>query len=113
MNGLKRTTLIKTAKNLIFQLKRFQFDNTKQCHEKIHSAFLYPSSLQLNGFSNIYTLHGVVCHIGEARGGHYTSFVQVCQSDWYWFNDSRVSRSSNEEMTQHGCGSGIDVDLNE
>lgn len=113
MKGLKRTTLIKTAKNLVFQLKRFQFDNTKQRHEKIHSSFLYPTSLQLNSSSSLYTLHGVVCHIGEARGGHYTSFIQVCQSGWYWFSDSRVCRSSNDEMTLHGYGTGIDVTMNE
>lgn len=113
MKGLKRTTLIKTAKNLVFHLKRFQFDNTKQRHEKIHSSFLYPTSLQLNGSSSLYTLHGVVCHIGEARGGHYTSFIQVGQSEWYWFNDSRVCRSSNDEMTIHGYGTDIDVRLNE
>ncbi|XP_056015884.1 ubiquitin carboxyl-terminal hydrolase 2-like isoform X3 [Ostrea edulis] len=49
-----------------------------------------------NGNILTYQLYGVVNHHGSTYGGHYTSYVKHLprQSDWYYCNDSHVSKSA-------------------
>ena len=35
-----------------------------------------------------YKLKGVVVHTGTADFGHYYSYIQVREGEWYEFNDS-------------------------
>ena len=38
-----------------------------------------------------YRLKGVVVHTGSADSGHYYSFIEGANAQWYEFNDERVS----------------------
>lgn len=50
-----------------------------------------------------YVLTGVSVHGGSLSGGHYVAYVREgvdadCRGDWYYVSDSRVSRSSEDDV---------------
>ncbi|KAK1665374.1 hypothetical protein QYE76_053533 [Lolium multiflorum] len=52
----------------------------------------YLSPLADNGVRNLYTLHSVIVHSGDIRGGHYYAFIRPTLSDkWFKFDDARVT----------------------
>jgi hypothetical protein len=53
----------------------------------------------------IYKLHSVLVHYGDIHGGHYYSYVRPdCESDWFKFNDDRVSKASAAEAINANFG---------
>ena len=45
-----------------------------------------------------YDLYGVCNHSGGVQGGHYTAFVKNANGNWYLFNDSNISRVSEDSI---------------
>lgn len=38
---------------------------------------------------HMYTLKGIISHVGYSESGHYISYVKI-KGQWYEFNDQRV-----------------------
>jgi ubiquitin carboxyl-terminal hydrolase 8 len=74
---------------IIIQLKRFTFDDT---NDKINRFIRYPlvNWSPLNTLDGpFYNLAAVSMHVGNLRGGHYTTFARLnSNGQWYHFNDS-------------------------
>ncbi len=74
---------------IIIQLKRFTFDDT---NDKINKFIRYPL-VNWNPLNTLegpfYNLAAVSMHVGNLRGGHYTTFARLNgNGQWYYFNDS-------------------------
>ncbi|KAH7420842.1 hypothetical protein KP509_13G025300 [Ceratopteris richardii] len=94
---------------LQLQLKRFEYDFTRDVMFKINDRYEFPLELDLdreNGkylspeadrsVRNLYMLHSVLVHSGGVHGGHYYAFIRPTLTDqWYKFDDERVTK---EEM---------------
>ena len=101
----KRLSFFRIPQVLVIQLKRFSWRNDKLL-EEINA----PDELKLNKYIDpqstlstppLYTLSGVIKHMGGVRGGHYTASSKHADSgEWYSFNDSQVNR-----QPKHHCSS--------
>ena len=102
--------------NLIFVLKRFEYDfkigKKKKLNDKIEfpfelnmEEFFYKKDLSLKnkGYFDFY-LKGVVIHQGKANGGHYYSFIKNDKDEWFCFNDEKVSRIDKEKIIDISFG---------
>ncbi|XP_065806174.1 ubiquitin carboxyl-terminal hydrolase 47-like isoform X2 [Labrus bergylta] len=66
---------------LVLLLKRFDFDNNTMSHFKSDRT------------NKMYTLCGIVNHMGSLKGGHYTATILSKEDNtWYKFNDSHVRK---------------------
>ena len=151
----KRTSLAKLPNVLFVHLKRFNMNYETGQTEKINSKFEFPNTLDLKQFcieeitkntsatnetNEIYPkedeyyqyeLKGINIHIGNAQGGHYTSFIDVerdghnndldiktsienniIKSKWLKFNDAIVSEFDTKEIPQESYGGYTDNNLN-
>lgn len=53
----------------------------------------------------LYRLHSVLVHSGDMHGGHYFSFVRPdCETNWFKFNDERVSKATTAEAVMQNFG---------
>ncbi|XP_047982846.1 ubiquitin C-terminal hydrolase 13-like isoform X2 [Salvia hispanica] len=91
---------------LQLHLKRFEYDFVRDVMVKINDHYEFPLQLDLdrdNGkylspdadrrVRNLYTLHSVLVHSGGVHGGHYYAFIQpTLSSQWYKFDDERVTK---------------------
>ena len=83
---------------LTIHLKRFE--STRSFSDKIDIVIDFPiEGLDLTKYvsdkdgENIYDLFAIDNHFGGLGGGHYTSYVKnFVDNNWYYFDDSRVSR---------------------
>ncbi|KAL0460854.1 UNVERIFIED_CONTAM: Ubiquitin carboxyl-terminal hydrolase 12 [Sesamum latifolium] len=91
---------------LQLHLKRFEYDFIRDIMVKINDRYEFPLQLDLdrdNGkylspeadrrVRNLYTLHSVLVHSGGVHGGHYYAFIRpTLSSQWYKFDDERVTK---------------------
>lgn len=95
--------------NLIFHLKRFDFDMVSLTRSKINDEFQFPDRIDMTPYKvehlsdpetqiepDIFELVGVLIHTGTAESGHYYSYTRERPSSgtsisWVDFNDSDVS----------------------
>lgn len=96
--------------NLIFHLKRFDFDMVTMMRNKINDEFQFPEHIDMSPFTvdylsdqntaiepDVFKLVGVLVHSGTAESGHYYSFIRErpmadTVGSWVEFNDSDVSK---------------------
>ena len=95
--------------NLIFHLKRFDFDMMTMMRSKINDEFRFPDRIDMTPYKvehlsdpespvepDVFELVGVLVHTGTAESGHYYSYTRqrpaAGVSSWVEFNDSDVSR---------------------
>lgn len=98
----KQETIWKLPKYLIFNLKRFKYNDYGQVTTKDTTIVNYPLELDMKEFidpdsrysylDNKYTLYGVTLHHGIMMGGfsagHYVAFVKNrTNKKWYIYND--------------------------
>ena len=106
----RRACLKDVPDNLIFHLKRFDFDMVSMMRSKINDEFQFPDQIDMSPFKveylsdqnktiepDIFELVGVLVHSGTAESGHYYSYIRerpTPDSKWSWveFNDADVSR---------------------
>ena len=94
---------------LILHLKRFCQDLYGRA-EKVSDEVQFEDELDLSEFcetneDNTFVLHAVMVHRGStATMGHYYSFVKVDQSNWYKFDDSRVSKCTSDDAIRENYG---------
>ncbi|KAJ5155272.1 hypothetical protein N7492_008075 [Penicillium capsulatum] len=109
VDAVKRACLKDVPDNLIFHLKRFDFDMVTMMRSKINDRFEFPDRINMTPYKvehlsdpespvepDIFELVGVLVHTGTAESGHYYSYTRERPSansgSWVEFNDSDVSR---------------------
>ncbi|EEP75964.1 predicted protein [Uncinocarpus reesii 1704] len=109
VDAVKRACLKDIPDNLIFHLKRFDFDVITMMRSKINDEFHFPERIDMTPFKvehlnnpnapvepDIFELVGVLVHSGTAESGHYYSYIKERPSrnfgTWVEFNDADVSR---------------------
>jgi ubiquitin carboxyl-terminal hydrolase 7 len=101
---------------LQLHLKRFSYDWRTDRMSKINNKCTFPAELDLSFIcadiqeeekpSALYALQSVVVHAGEYGSGHYYSYVRpnICNDDWYRFNDHVVSKVTFKEVIADAYG---------
>ena len=111
VDAVKRACLKDVPDNLIFHLKRFDYDVMTGLRSKINDYFAFPEELDMSPYTvehlkdgeqtatpDMFKLVGIVVHSGNADSGHYYSYVrerpvhQDQMPTWVEFNDSDVCR---------------------
>ncbi|KAK4157923.1 hypothetical protein C8A00DRAFT_29151 [Chaetomidium leptoderma] len=109
VDAVKRACLKDIPDNLIFHLKRFDFNLRTMQRSKINDYFAFPNKIDMRPYTidhlsnlsedeseDIFELVGVLVHTGTAESGHYYSYIRErpTNSDtqtWVEFNDETVS----------------------
>lgn len=109
--------------NLIFSLKRFEFDMTTLTRYKVNDEFTFPWTIDMTPYTidyvndpsaasepDVFQLVGVVEHMGTAEAGHYISFIRTPPSasstgeTWARFDDMEVSEFEKEKLAEQCFG---------
>ncbi|RKF60923.1 putative ubiquitin hydrolase [Erysiphe neolycopersici] len=109
VDAVKRACLKEIPDNLIFHLKRFDFNLRTLQRNKINDHFSFPNKIDMNPYKveylmndseviseDIFVLVGILVHSGTAESGHYYSYIRErpsnqTQEKWIEFNDECVS----------------------
>jgi len=104
----KHTQLQRLPPVLIFQLKRFGYEEINGNH-KLNKYLPFPNKFQLPldflvqpnvpAIDRSYTLLAVISHHGaEARRGHYTADIHQHNGSWLTFDDTRIQSCSPDDV---------------
>lgn len=107
VDAVKRACLKDIPDNVIFHLKRFDFNLRTLQRSKINDYFSFPGKINLAPYTvehirgevvedDMFELVGVLVHAGTAESGHYYSYIRERPSQeglatWVEFNDDNVS----------------------
>lgn len=108
----KKLSVYRVPRVLVVHLKRFSYSTFRR--SKLNTAVQFPiTRLDLSDYCEpgappltgrvppVYDLVAVSNHMGAMGGGHYTADCKNADSQqWYNFNDSRVSGTSPEHLSQ-------------
>jgi len=112
--------------NLIFHLKRFDFNLRTLQRSKINDHFSFPDKIDMRPFTvehlmdssaetpeDVFELVGILVHAGTAESGHYYSFIRERPStsnkdNWVEFNDDTVTAWDPGYM-EAACFGGIET----
>jgi ubiquitin carboxyl-terminal hydrolase 34 len=125
VDAVKRTCLKDAPDNLIFHLKRFEFDLNDFSRRKIYDHFAFPVALDISPYKvdyltdpsqprkeDWYDLVGVLVHTGTCENGHYYSYIRerpcsngkMAPPTWIEFNDSDVGPFDPAEIAERTFG---------
>ncbi|KAL4938191.1 hypothetical protein BDV06DRAFT_201525 [Aspergillus oleicola] len=122
VDAVKRACLKDVPDNLIFHLKRFDFDMVSMMRSKINDEFQFPERIDITPFTvdylsdnntdteqDVFELVGVLVHSGTAESGHYYSYIRERpagngRGTWVEFNDSDVSRFDPSRIAEQCFG---------
>ncbi|PWY93275.1 ubiquitin C-terminal hydrolase [Aspergillus sclerotioniger CBS 115572] len=122
VDAVKRACLKDVPDNLIFHLKRFDFDMVTMLRSKINDEFQFPEFIDMSPFKveylsdqtaevqeDVFELVGVLVHSGTAESGHYYSYIRErpttdARGSWVEFNDSDVSRFEQGKLADQCFG---------
>ncbi|KAI0015938.1 ubiquitin carboxyl-terminal hydrolase [Xylariomycetidae sp. FL0641] len=125
VDAVKRACLKDIPDNLIFHLKRFDFNLRTLTRNKINDYFPFPTKIDMQPYTiehlshassdaepDIFELVGVLVHSGTAESGHYYSFIRERpstheQPSWVEFNDDIVTTWDPSHM-EGSCFGGPD-----
>ncbi|CAD6506520.1 BgTH12-07747 [Blumeria graminis f. sp. triticale] len=109
VDAVKRACLKEIPDNLIFHLKRFDFNLRTLQRSKINDHFSFPDKIDMRSYKveylmedpeeipeDMFELVGILVHSGTAESGHYYSYIRERlsngqQDKWIEFNDECVS----------------------
>ena len=102
---------------LHLQLKRFEYDMERDAMVKINDRHEFPLEIDLKEFLDEsadreanynYVLHGVLVHSGDLHGGHYYALLKPQKdSNWYRFDDDRVTPALLREVLDENFGGAL------
>ena len=122
VDAVKRACLKDIPDNLIFHLKRFDFNLRTMQRSKINDFFSFPTKIDMrpytveyltnpdeSGPEDVFELVGILVHSGTAESGHYYSYIRERPSSegnsrWVEFNDDLVSPWDPETMAYSTFG---------
>ena len=125
VDAVKRACLKDLPNNLIFHLKRFDFNLRLLQRSKINDYFPFPEKIDMQPYTvehlsdpsreaepDVFELVGVLVHSGTAETGHYYSFsrerpTNCGVSPWVEFNDDVVTSWDPSQM-EAACFGGPD-----
>ncbi|RWA14040.1 hypothetical protein EKO27_g1099 [Xylaria grammica] len=125
VDAVKRACLKDLPDNLIFHLKRFDFNLRLLQRSKINDYFPFPNKIDMQPYTvehlsdpsrdaepDIFELVGILVHSGTAETGHYYSFVRerptsCSTASWVEFNDDIVTSWDPSQM-ENACFGGPD-----
>lgn len=125
VDAVKRACLKDLPDNLIFHLKRFDFNLRSLQRSKINDYFPFPNKIDMQPYTvehlsdpsssakpDIFELVGVLVHSGTAETGHYYSFIRERPTNcgtatWVEFNDDIVTSWDPSQM-ENACFGGTD-----
>ncbi|GAP89275.1 putative ubiquitin carboxyl-terminal hydrolase [Rosellinia necatrix] len=125
VDAVKRACLKDLPDNLIFHLKRFDFNLRLLQRSKINDYFPFPNEIDMQPYTvehlsdpsrnsepDIFELVGVLVHSGTAETGHYYSFIRERPTNcgtapWVEFNDDIVAPWDPSQM-ENACFGGQD-----
>ncbi|KAL8952870.1 MAG: hypothetical protein Q9222_001228 [Ikaeria aurantiellina] len=111
VDAVKRACLKDIPDNLIFHLKRFDYDIMTGMRHKINDRFDFPERIDMSPYNiqylsdpeqpllpDVFELVGILVHTGTAESGHYYSYIKEHGSKsmrgpatWVEFNDADVT----------------------
>lgn len=112
---VRRGTIVETFPPVLhLQLKRFQYDLSKDAMTKLDEYLEFPEELDLSPYLAAdvdqtepwtYVLYGVVAHSGGIAGGQYNAFLRPANDDqFYKFDDDRVTKATLREAVHNNFG---------
>lgn len=125
VDAVKRACLKDLPDNLIFHLKRFDFNLRLLQRSKINDYFAFPDKVDMQPYTvehlsdpsgntepDVFELVGVLVHSGTAETGHYYSFIRerptnCSTATWVEFNDDIVTSWDPSQM-ENACFGGPD-----
>ncbi|KAL7626866.1 hypothetical protein AAE478_003640 [Parahypoxylon ruwenzoriense] len=125
VDAVKRACLKDIPDNLIFHLKRFDFNLRTLTRSKINDYFPFPTELDMQPYTighlsdpsgntepDMFELVGVLVHSGTAESGHYYSYIRERPTanaipSWVEFNDESVTSWDPSQM-ENACFGGPD-----
>ncbi|KAI1768826.1 hypothetical protein GGR53DRAFT_312192 [Hypoxylon sp. FL1150] len=129
VDAVKRACLKDIPDNLIFHLKRFDFNLRTLTRSKINDYFPFPTTINMQPYTvehlsnppsdpshepapDMFELVGVLVHSGTAESGHYYSYIRERPStssvpSWVEFNDEVVTSWDHMQM-ENACFGGAD-----
>lgn len=128
VDAVKRACLKDVPDNLIFNLKRFDYDIMTGMRAKVNDEFQFPDTLDIAPYTlarlsdedpaeepDCFQLTGVIVHSGTADSGHYYSFIRQrpslksVQDSWVQFNDQDVTFFDPSQMRDNCFGGNADA----
>ncbi|KAL2886415.1 Ubiquitin carboxyl-terminal hydrolase 34 [Ceratocystis lukuohia] len=122
VSAVKRACFQDMPNNLIFHLKRFDFNLRTLQRSKINDHFSFPKTIDMNPYTvahlsspekslepDTFELVGVLVHSGTAESGHYYSYIKDRTSEpgtnkWFEFNDDLVTPWDPNQMESSTYG---------
>lgn len=127
VDAVKRACLKDIPDNLIFHLKRFDYDVMTNQRNKVNSRFEFPREIDMSPYHveslrnhgeqsspDVFELVGVLVHSGSAESGHYYSYIQERPAKnekaktWVEFNDMDVEPFDPAGIDDHCFGGWTD-----
>ena len=106
--------------NLIFHLKRFDYDLVTGSRNKINDYFEFPMEVDMGPYDveylkdtscspnpDMFQLVGILVHTGNAEAGHYYSYIRERPGNsgtWIEFNDADVNPFDPEQINDQCFG---------
>lgn len=131
VDAVKRACLKDVPDNLIFNLKRFDYDIMTGMRAKVNDEFQFPDTLDIAPYTltrlsddveddepDFFQLTGVIVHSGTADSGHYYSYIRQrpsvkdVQDSWVQFNDQDVTVFDLSQMREQCFGGNSDTFYN-
>ncbi|KAI1808395.1 hypothetical protein F4811DRAFT_559152 [Daldinia bambusicola] len=125
VDAVKRACLKDIPDNLIFHLKRFDFNLRTLTRSKINDYFPFPNEINMQPYTiehlsdpsgstepDMFELVGILVHSGTAESGHYYSYIRErptssSKPSWVEFNDELVTSWEPSQM-ENACFGGPD-----
>ncbi|KAE8554713.1 hypothetical protein EYB25_003254 [Talaromyces marneffei] len=126
VDAVKRACLKEIPDNLIFHLKRFDFDMLTMMRSKINDEFQFPERIDMTPYKveylsdsnmkleeDMFELVGVLVHSGTAESGHYYSYIRErptagTKKSWVEFNDADVTSFDPSKIAEQCFGGSND-----
>ena len=108
----KHLQLKSLPNNLVFSLKRFEFDYDMMSKYKLNKYFEFPHILDVKDYlienhieeNTVYELTGITIHFGYSDFGHYYDLIKGPDNKWYKFNDINITEFREEDIPKEAFG---------